>query len=104
MEGFFDGANVAFATLAPSVAAHGVPAETPTPPSESVPREESTHSERVSETTPNSAKTPTSQEGVIPAAVQTEAASSILPLVISTSDPFAALSQAVKDGFSLVVT
>ena len=30
--------------------------------------------------------------------------SPILPFVISTSDPFTALSQAVKDGSSLVVT
>ena len=30
--------------------------------------------------------------------------SRVTPLVISTSDPFAALSQAVKDGSSLVVT
>ena len=36
--------------------------------------------------------------------VQTEAASPITPFVISTSDPFAVLSQAVKDGSSLVVT
>ena len=39
-----------------------------------------------------------------PATVQTEAASPTTSLVISTSDPFAALSQAMKDGFSLVVT
>ena len=38
------------------------------------------------------------------ATVQTEAASPITPFVISTSDPFAVLSQAVKDGSSLVVT
>ena len=104
MEGFFDGADVAFAPPAPSTAAHGVPTEAPTPPSEPVPRKEGTHTERVSEITPISAKTPTPLEGVILAAVQTEAASPILPLVISTSDPFAVLSQAVKDGSSLVVT
>ena len=104
MEGFFDGANVAFAPLAPSTAAHGVPTEALTPPSEPVPRKEGTHTERVSEITPISTKTPTPLEGVILAAVQTEAASPILPLVISTSDPFAVLSQAVKDGSSLVVT
>ena len=103
MEGFFDGANVAFAPLAPSTAAHGVPTEALTPPSEPVPRKEGTHTERVSEITPISTKTPTPLEGVILAAVQTEAASPILPLVISTSDPFAVLSQAVKDGSSLVV-
>ena len=104
MEGFFDGADVAFATPTPSATAHGVPVEALTPPSESVPREEGTHTERVSETTPISAKTPTPQEGVILATIQTEPASPILPLIISTSDPFAALSQAVKDGSSLVVT
>ena len=104
MEGFFDRANVAFATLAPSAAAHGVPAEAPIPPSKPIPREEGTHTERVSETTPIPAKTPAFPEGVIPVAVQTEAASPILPLVISTSDPFIALSQAVNDGSSLVVT
>ena len=38
------------------------------------------------------------------ATVQTEAASPITPLVISTSDPFAVLSQAVKVGSSPVVT
>ena len=104
MEGFFDGADVAFAPPAPSAATHGVPIEAPTPPSKSVPRKEGIHTERVSEITPISAKTPTPPEGVILAAVQTEAASPILPLVISTSDPFAALSQAVKDDSSLVVT
>ena len=104
MEGFFDGADVAFAPPAPSTAAHGVPTEAPTPPSEPVPRKEGTHTERISEITPISAKTPTPPEGVILDAVQTEAASLILPLVISTSDPFAALFQAVKDGSSLVVT
>lgn len=38
-----------------------------------------------------------------PATVQTEVASPITPLVISTSDPFTVLSQVMKDG-SLVVT
>ena len=57
MEGFFDGADVVFATPAPSATTHGVPTEAPTPPSEPVPREKGTHTERVSETTPISAKT-----------------------------------------------
>ena len=35
---------------------------------------------------------------------QTESASPSTPLIISTSDPFVAVSQAVKDGYSLVVT
>ena len=65
---------------------------------------ESTHTEKVSEATPISAKTPTFQEGAIPSATQIEVASPTTPLFISTSDPFAALSQAVKDGSSLVVT
>ena len=104
MEGFFDRADVAFATLAPSAAAHGVPVEAPIPPSKPIPREKGTHTERVSETTPILARTPISPKGVIPAAASTKATSLILPLVISTSDPFTALSQAVKDGSSLVVT
>ena len=105
MEGFFDGTDVAFATPAPSAAAHGVPAETPTPPTEPVPREEGTHTEGVSKTIPISTETLTPSKGVIsPVAVQTEAASAVLSFIISTSDPFATLSQAVKDGSSLVVT
>ena len=92
IEGFFDGADVVFATPTIPVAAHGVPAEALIPPSEPVPKEEGTHTESVSETTPIPARTPISPEGVIPAAAQTEATSSILPLVISTSDPFTALS------------
>ena len=44
------------------------------------------------------------KEGVIPFAAQIEVASPTTPLVISTSDPFLALSQAVKDGSSSVVT
>ena len=96
---------MAFATPPPSAAAHGAPTETPTPSTESIPREEGTHTERVSETTPISTETLTPPEGVIPSAVvQTKAASPVLPLVISTSDPFTALSQAVKDGSSLVFT
>ena len=39
-----------------------------------------------------------------PATVQTKAASPATPFVIFTSDPFATLCQAVKDGSSLVVT
>ena len=78
MGGFFDGVDVMFkaATLAPPAAAQGVPTETLTP-----------------------------QEVVIPPVVaQTEVTYSAAPLVSSTSDPFAALSQAMKDGSSLVVT
>ena len=104
LEGFFDGADVAFTTPAPSATARGVPTEVPTPPSEPVPREKGTHTERVSETTLIPAKTPISPKGVIPTTAQIEATSLILPHVISTSDPFAALSQVMKDGSSLVIT
>ena len=104
MEGFFDGANVAIATPTPSTTAHGVPTKAPIPPSEPIPKKEGTHTEKVSKTTPIPTRTPISPKGVILAVAQTEATSPILPLVISTSDPFAALSQAVKDGSSLVVT
>ena len=104
MEGFFDGADVVFATPAPSAATHKDPAKTPTPSAEPAPRE-GTHIEGVGETTHLSAKTPTPLERVVsPTAVQTKTAPSVLPLVISTSDPFAAISQAAKGGASLVVT
>ena len=104
MEGFFDGADAVFATPAPSTVAHKAPAKTPTPSAKPVPRE-GTHVEGVGETTPLPAKRPTPPEGAIPpTAVQTKITPSVLPLVISTSDPFAAISQAAKDGASLVVT
>ena len=100
MKGFFDGVDVvaeAMATAAP-VTVQGVPTKTLIPSAKLVPVEEGTHTERVSEL-PIPAKTPTPQKG--PAS---STASSATPLVISTSDPFLALSQAVKDGSSLVVT
>ena len=104
MEGFFDGAYVVFATPAPSTTTHKAPAKTLTPSVEPVPRE-GTHVEGVGETTPLSAERPTPPEGSIPpTAVQTKIAPSVLPLVISTSDPFATISQAAKGGASLVVT
>ena len=104
MEGFFDGAEAVLATLAPSTAAHKTLAKTPTPSAESVPRE-GTHVEGVGETTPLPAERPIPSEGAIPpAAVQTKTTSLVLPFVISTSDPFAAISQAAKGGASLVVT
>ena len=93
MEGFFDGADVAFATPTPSTAAPKVPAKAPTPSAELVPRKKGTHTEGVGETTPLSAETPAPPERTIsPTAVQTKTTSLVLPLVISTSDPFAALS------------
>ena len=103
MEGFYYGADVAFATPITPATAHGVPIEASIPLSEPVRKEEGTYTERVIETTPIPTKTSISPEGVIPTAAQTEATSPVLPLVISTSDPFAAPSQAVKDGSSLVV-
>ena len=105
IEGFFDGADVVFATLAPSTAAHKALAKAPTPSAEPVPREEGTHTKGAGETTPLPAETPAPPERAIsPADVQTKTAPSILPLVISTSDPFAVISQAAKGGASLVIT
>ena len=103
MEGFFDGVEAVLATPAP-LAAHKAPAKTPTPFAEPVPRE-GTHVEGVGETTPLPAERLTPSEGAIPPAVaQTKTTSPALPLVISTSDPFADISQATKGSASLVVT
>ena len=104
MEGFFDGAEAVLATPAPP-AAHKAPAKTPTPSAEPVPRE-GTHVEGVGETTPLPGERFTPSEGVIPpAVVQTKTTTSpVLSLVISTSDPFADISQAAKGSASLVVT
>ena len=107
MEGFYDGANVVFeaATPATPAVAPRVSAEAPVPSTKPIPIDKGTHTKRVSETAPIPAETLTPQEGAIPLVVaQTEVASLATPLVISTSDPFAALSQTVKDGSSLVVT
>ena len=107
MEGFFDRASMVFEATASAtlVAAQGVLAEAFIPSTEPEPIDEGTHTKRVSETAPIPAETLTPQEGAIPhVAAQIEIASLATPLVVSTSDPFAALSQAVKDGFSLVVT
>lgn len=107
MEGFFDGADIVLRTPAPATpaATQGVLVEAPIPSIGPVPIGEGTHAEWVSEAIPIPAKTLTPQEGVIPPfAAQTKVASPTGPLVISTSDPFAALSQVVKDGSSLVVT
>ena len=103
MEGFFDGAEAILATSAPFVA-HKAPTKTPTPSAEPVPRE-GTHVEGVGETTPLPAARFTPSEGAIPpTVVQTKATSPVLSLVISTSDPFADISQAAKGNASLVVT
>ena len=105
MEGFFNRANVVFATPAPPNAGHKALAKAPTLSTEPVPREEGTHTEGVGETTPLPTETPAPPKRAIsPAAVQTKNAPSVLPLVISTSDPFAVISQAAKGGASLVVT
>ena len=85
-------------------AAHKAPAKNPTPSAESVPRE-GTHVEGVGETTPLPAERFAPSEGVIPSAVvQTKITPPILPLVISSSDPFADISQAAKGSALLVVT
>ena len=57
MGGFFNGVVVVFATPTPFAAAHGVPAEVPTPPTEPVPIKEGTHTRKVSEATPIPAET-----------------------------------------------
>ena len=62
MKGFFDRANVAFATPTTPTVAHGVLAEALIPPSEPIPKEDGTYTERVSETTPIPARTPISLE------------------------------------------
>ena len=103
MEGFFDGVEAVLLTPDPP-AAHKAPAKTPTPSAEPVPRE-GTHVEGVGETTPLPAERFASSEGATPSAVvQTKTTPSILPLVISSSDPFADISQAAKGSTSLVVT
>ena len=103
--GFFDGADVVFTTPTSSATAPGVPAKATTLPTEPVPINEGTYTGKVSEAIPVPAETLTPHEvATPPATIQTEAASLITPLIIFTSDPFAILSQAVKDGSSLVVT
>ena len=105
MDGFLDGVDVAFTTPTPSTAAHKAPTKAPTPSAEPVPREEGTHIEGVGETTPLPIETPAPPERAIsPTVIQTKTTPSVLPLVISTSYPIAAISQAAKDGTSLVVT
>ena len=60
---------------------------------------------RVGETTPLPAERFAPSEGAIPfAVVQTKITPPILSLVISSSDPFADISQAAKGSASLVVT
>ena len=106
MEGFFDGADIMVEPIASTpTAAQGVPAEAPIPSHKLGPIEESAQTERVGESASIPAKIPTPQKGVTSVgASQIRSASLATPLVISASDPFVALSQAVKDGSSLVVT
>ena len=104
MEGFFDEADVVAETMA-STATQGVFAETSIPFTEPGLVEKGAQTKRVSEPASILVETLTPQKGVTPpAASQTKIASPATPFVISTSDPFVALSQAVKDGSSLVVT
>ena len=103
MEGFFDRAEAVLAMPA-LPAAHKAPAKTPTPSAEPVLRE-GTHVEGVGETTPLPAERFAPSEGTIPSAVvQTKITPPILPLVISSSDPFTDIFQAAKGSASLVVT
>ena len=102
MEGFFGGAE--FATPATSAATHGVPVETSISPTESIPIDEGTHTGEVSKVTPPPVETPSVQRGATPLVATQIETTLVTPLVISTGDPFVAVSQAVKDGSSLVVT
>ena len=102
MGGFIDGADVVPAF---SAAALGVLVEATTFPTEPIPIDKGTHTRKVSEATPVPAETLTPREvATPPITIYTKAASPITPLVISTSDTFVVLSQAVNDGSSLVVT
>ena len=95
MGGFFDGTDVVFeaATPTPQAVAQGAPVKASIPSIEPVPIGEGTYMEGISETAPILVETLTPQEGAIPPTiVQTEVASPVTPLVISTSDPFVALS------------
>ncbi|KAK9998115.1 hypothetical protein SO802_017718 [Lithocarpus litseifolius] len=85
--------------------AQGVPAKVPIPSPKPGPVEESAQTERVGESTSILTEIPTPQKRVTSiGASQSSSASPATPLVISASDPFVALSQAVKNGSSMVVT
>ena len=88
MEGFFGG--VEFATPATFTATHGVPVETSTSPIEPVPIDEGTV--EVSEVTAPPAETPSIQRGATPPAATQIETTPVTSLIISTGDPFAALS------------
>lgn len=109
MEGFFDGADAVAKAMASDFAAtaQGAPIEAPNPPFEPVSTEERTQVERVAteESAPIPTNISTPQKGVsLVGESWIESTSLATPHVISASDPFITLSQAVKDGFSLVVT
>ena len=101
-EDFFGGAE--FATPATSIVTHGVPVETSTSLIELVPMDEGTYTGESSEVTAPYAEIPYIQMGATPPAATQFETTPVTSLIISTGDPFAALSQAVKDGSSLVVT
>ena len=67
MEGFFEGADVMFGTIAfaTSAIAQRVVVEAPIPSTKPVPME-GTHTKGIGEDTPISTETPIPQEGVIP--------------------------------------
>ena len=95
MEGFFDRADMVFEVTTPATpaATQGISAEAPIPSTEVVPIDEGTYTERVNKTAPFPTETLTPQEGAIPlVTAQIEVTSLATPLVIYTSDPFAALS------------
>ncbi|KAK9994215.1 hypothetical protein SO802_023918 [Lithocarpus litseifolius] len=105
MGGFFSWAGVVLATPVPVAVAPEIPTKVPIPPTEPVSIGESAYMEKVGATVPTPTEMLTPQKGVIPSAIsQAEIASPVTPLVISISDPFITLSQAVKDDSSLVVT
>ena len=102
IEGFFGGAELA--TLATSTVTHGVLVKTSTSPTEPIPIDEGTHIGEASEVTAPPAETSFVQRGATPPTATPIETATVMPLVISTGDPFATLSQAMKDGSSLVVT
>ena len=106
IKGFFNGADIIVeAMTSASTTAQGAPVEVLIPSPRPGPVEESTQIKRVGESIPTPAEPSTVQKEVTPAgASQAGSASPTTPLVILASDPFVALSQAVKDGSSLVVT
>ena len=107
IEGFFDRVDMvaeAMAFASPT-AAQRVPVKIHTPSTKPVLVDKGTHIDRASEPASIPARTPTPQKGATSLiASQPEIESPATPFVISMSDPFAALSQAVKDGSFLVVT